>query len=115
MDRPLLLTLISVAGVAFGQVLFKAASSRIDSGNLLGSLMLNLPLFFALLIYALATLTWIFALRAAPLSRLYPFFALSFIAVPLLEAFILKTELRASSILGGLIIAMGVWVAVKSG
>lgn len=113
MNNSVLLTIASVVGIGVGQILFKIASSKINSANLIGSIAFNIPLLAALIIYGFSTLIWIIALRGAPLSKLYPLFALAFIFVPVLESIVFKSDLRTSSLLGGGVIVLGVWIALK--
>jgi drug/metabolite transporter (DMT)-like permease len=71
--------------LATGQILFKRAA---ESGpplrglaEILG-LAGNLYVWAALVIYGFATLYWIYLLQQVPLTRAYPFAALSFVLVP---------------------------------
>ena len=108
----LLLTLVCVAGIASGQILFRLAAERIDSARLLPSLVTNTWLWVALAVYGLATLLWIHVLRSAPLNRVYPLFALAFVVVPLLEHWVWQQPLRWQSWVGGMVIALGVALSV---
>lgn len=112
--RPLefMLTLVCVAGIAGGQILFRLAAERIDGSRLLASLAMNPWLWVALLVYGFATLLWIHVLRTAPLNRVYPLFALAFVVVPIIEHWVWQQPLRWQSWAGGLIIALGVALSV---
>jgi undecaprenyl phosphate-alpha-L-ara4N flippase subunit ArnE len=75
-----------VTMIAAGQLLFqKSASDSPPLSTLAGmtSLMTNPVFILALVIYGVATLLWVAVLQQVPLSRAYPFNALSFILVPL--------------------------------
>ena len=106
------LTLLCVAGIAGGQILFRLAAERIEGSRLLASLLMNLWLWVALAVYGLATLLWIHLLRSAPLNRVYPLFALAFVVVPIVEHWVWQQPLRWQSWVGGLIIALGVALSV---
>ena len=108
----LLLTLVCVGGIAAGQILFRLAAERIDAQRWIPSLLANGWLWLALGIYVAATLLWIHVLRTAPLSRVYPLFALAFVVVPLVEHWVWQQPLRWQSLVGGLIIALGVGLSV---
>lgn len=108
----LLLTLVCVGGIAAGQILFRLAAERIDAQRWIPSLLANGWLWLALGIYAAATVLWIHVLRTAPLSRVYPLFALAFVVVPLVEHWVWQQPLRWQSLVGGLIIALGVGLSV---
>ena len=73
--------LLCVALIAAGQVLFKLAASGLKAGGGLFDARLVATATAALTIYGLATVLWIALLRNAPLGRLYPYMALSFLLV----------------------------------
>lgn len=101
----------TIAMLAVGQVLFKYAASSLTFSDF-GSF-LSLPLFVALAVYALATLAWLAVLARVPLSVAFPFYGLGFILVPLLSALILGEKLRFSTVVGGLIIMVGIIVSSR--
>lgn len=103
------LTLLSVLAIAAGQVLFKLAARAGSGGGLLE--LLNPWLFGALVIYAFATVLWVWVLRTAPLNLAYPFMGFAFIVVPLLGALFLGEPLDWRVLAGGALIATGVAVA----
>ncbi len=81
---------LQIAGVmmllAAGQLLFRKSALSVPSlGTLAGLLRLAAtPSFLAaLLIYGIATVMWVGVLQEVPLSRAYPFMALSFAVVPI--------------------------------
>jgi drug/metabolite transporter (DMT)-like permease len=78
-----------VSALAAGQLLFKLVSARLVSSFDILTLATDWRLIVALTIYASATLTWIWVLREVPLSRAYPFAALTYIIVPIGAAFFL--------------------------
>jgi undecaprenyl phosphate-alpha-L-ara4N flippase subunit ArnE len=85
--RNLVLLLTCVGGIAVGQVLFKLSARRVagaDGAGDLWRLVVSPPFLAALAVYGLASLLWVWVLREVPLSRAYPFFALSFVLVPLM-------------------------------
>lgn len=111
--QQLLFILITVVMLAIGQVLFKFAAMRIDiaSKGLIASLIFNPALIVALMVYALATISWLFVLKNMPLRLAYPFAALGFFIVPLMSYFFLNEPLRWSSFGGAAIIMLGVYVS----
>jgi drug/metabolite transporter (DMT)-like permease len=71
----LILILICVFGIACGQILFKLASGFFPKSlafNELLSFALNRYFLSALVIYGLATILWIYALKLVPLNVAYP-------------------------------------------
>ena len=109
----LLFILFTVMLLAAGQILFKLASNDIvlNPSELLSSLV-SIKLFFALVIYAIATLCWLITLKGLPLRVAYPFVAMTFFIVPTLAHFLLGETLHWNTYLGAAIIAVGVVVSV---
>lgn len=106
--------LFCVCLISLGQVLFKyvgLASARAegvwDSRTVLSGL-------FALSVYGVATLVWIYLLRTIELSRAYPFMALSFVFVPLAAAAAYGERLSVGYYAGLLLIIMGILVVARS-
>jgi undecaprenyl phosphate-alpha-L-ara4N flippase subunit ArnE len=63
-NHQILMCLLTVLFLSFGQVLFKYASTKIDTEKegLLFSLLFNPTFCLALIIYSLATVTWLLVL-----------------------------------------------------
>jgi drug/metabolite transporter (DMT)-like permease len=110
-----ILVIGTIAGLSIGQVLFKIGAMRMNA-DAQGGVMawLNVPIVTALLVYALCTLMWIAALRALPLRVAYPVVALSYLLVPLLGHLFLREPLTVRTVLGGLVIIVGVIIASSS-
>ena len=113
----LLLTLLCVAMIAAGQILFKIVAIRgvQEAGNGLFAQWLNWPFFAALAIYGLATLLWIWVLRFVPLNIAYPMFALAFIIVPVASYYVFNETLGMRHLIGGGLILVGVLVIASGG
>lgn len=90
-----------------GQVLFKVSANAMRSHALLSSDVL-LPLLTALLIYAVATVCWVWALVRIELSLAYPLMALGFVLLPLISVFIFREHLTPINFLGLALISVGV-------
>ena len=114
--RSILMTVICVVMIAIGQLMFKSAASqwRVDgwSWSTLSGF-LSPIMVAALVVYAVATVLWVFVLRTVPLSAAYAIFALAFVIVPLLAHFVLGEPLVPKVLVGGLIIIVGIIVAVR--
>jgi drug/metabolite transporter (DMT)-like permease len=92
--------------ISTGQLLFKLASGHIDFRRPLADPQGLMILGVALALYGGATLVWVSVLRHAPLSRIYPIMALSFVLTPLGGMVFLKEPISASYWAGvGLILA----------
>ena len=113
--RGLVIVLACVLMIAIGQILFKAAAGqwRVQgwSWDSVRSL-LSPALVVALVIYAAATVMWVFALRSVPLSVAYPLFALTYVVVPLLAYAAHGEPLTGKAFVGAAIIIVGVIVSV---
>ncbi len=98
--------LLCVTVIAIGQVLFKYAARTLSSAGTFFDLGVISIITAALLLYALATLVWIALLQTAPLSRLYPYMALSFVLVAIASWLIFGERLALGQMAGlGLIVA----------
>lgn len=86
----LLAPLTCVAVISTGQLLFKVASGALDFRRPLDSPKGLVVLGVALALYGGATLLWVAALKHAPLGRIYPLMALSFVLVPLGGVLVLR-------------------------
>ncbi|HTJ96400.1 MAG TPA: EamA family transporter [Rhodocyclaceae bacterium] len=101
----------TVAALSVGQVLFKLASDTLDFGN--PSTYFSLPLISALTVYGIATMAWLVILSKVPLSSAFPFYGLSFFFVPVLSALFLGERLRLSTIVGAVVIAVGIIICSR--
>jgi undecaprenyl phosphate-alpha-L-ara4N flippase subunit ArnE len=115
-SNSLLFTLLCVALIAIGQVLFKIAATRSQAAVDVPALerWVNLPLLAALTIYCVATLLWIWVLRYVSLNVAYPLFALAFILVPVLAYFLLDEPLSIRHFIGGALIILGVGISTRA-
>ncbi len=98
--------------ISSGQVLFKLVSARmsaVDTGAL-RSLVIDPYFIGAMIIYAIATVSWIFVLRSVPLAAAYSFTALGFLFVPILSTVIFGEALTLRYFLGAALIMVGLTV-----
>jgi drug/metabolite transporter (DMT)-like permease len=88
---------------AFGQILLRqGAAGRKELFEFA-----NLTLASGLFLFAVGTCLWIYALSKAPLYVVYPFTMLTFILVSIASAFILEEKMQPLTIVGGVIICLG--------
>ena len=100
--------------VSIGQVMFKAAALRLPAEGI-GLRALGSPMLIgAYVLWAGLSLFWLLIIRDVPLTRAYPFVALSFLFTPLLAwiAFGEGPDLRYA--LGIALIAVGVVLTQKA-
>ncbi|MBV5299904.1 MAG: EamA family transporter [Rhodoferax sp.] len=109
----LVLVSLTVLTMSAGQILFKlAARGMSGSSSWVSQIVLNRYLWVALLVYLSATALWVALLRQMPLHLAYPLVALAFFFVPVLGHWFLDEPLRWQSLLGALVIVLGVWISV---
>ena len=98
--------------ISGGQVLFKIVSGRVTAFDVpsIRQLLFD-PYFIAsMLVYAVATISWIYVLRSVPLGVAYSFTALGFLFVPILSMFLFGEALSLRYFLGALLIMIGLVV-----
>lgn len=106
------LIILTVLALSVGQVLFKlAADELILDFSHLPTMLLNLKLWTALIVYFGATFLWLMVLKQTPLRVAYPFAAMAFVFVPLLAHWVLSETLTWHTFAGAAIIVMGVFVS----
>ncbi len=110
-----LLTVLCVALISVGQVLFKTAASRIVDASDAYQWLLNGWLIGAFALYGVTTLFWVWVLRHAPLHLAYPFMGLAFLFVPLLSAAYLGEPVNWRTLAGGGLILAGIALASLPG
>jgi drug/metabolite transporter (DMT)-like permease len=110
----LALILTSVAMICSGQLLFKAVGQKLQAGYAVTSPGVVLLAGVAVGIYGLATLLWIHVLRTVPLTKAYPFMALSFVAVPLGSIAFFSEHVRPQYVVGTTLIIAGVVITSLS-
>jgi undecaprenyl phosphate-alpha-L-ara4N flippase subunit ArnE len=102
--------------IAVGQLLFKSAATqwRIDGWSWATARgFLSPAMLVALVVYAGATLLWVYVLRTVPLSTAYSVFALAFLIVPILARLFLGEAITTQTLAGGALIVLGVFIAVR--
>ena len=115
--QALFATVICVLLISAGQILFKMAAAQ---SNLLaqaeGSLLryITVPFCAAMVIYAGATVLWIWILRYIPLNLGYAVYSLAFLFVPLMSYFFLGERLSWQHAAGAALIIAGVVVSTRS-
>ena len=101
--------------IAGGQLLFKIAANRMRGPDLLADPTGLMILGVALAIYGVATIAWILVLRQAPLNRIYPLMALSFVLVPLGSHYILGETITPQYWAGVALLVVGLILIGRSG
>ena len=108
------LTLICVAGIAIGQILFKLTANAMNAAESVFSLK---PLLFfsgTVALYGITSIGWVLILRNADLGKIYPFMALAFVLVPLASHFLFGEQFSKGFFLGTALLIAGLIVIFSS-
>lgn len=108
------LALLCVVIIASGQLLFKIAANALKAAGTLFDLTVLMAFGSAVTIYAVATVLWMVILQDAPLSRAYPYMALSFVLVALASWFFFRESISTGQIAGLSLIVAGLMVTAIS-
>jgi drug/metabolite transporter (DMT)-like permease len=112
------LTLVSVLLIACAQILFKLAARTVSAGAFdwsTAASWLTPSMFAALAVSSLATAIWVWVLRSANLSIVYPLYALTFVLVPVLDGIVFGNPWTLRLGLGSALIVLGVVVIGNAG
>ena len=109
-----LYALICVIALSAGQVLFKAAAiASKESANLITFKSITY-LASAMVIYAGASLLWVWVLRTEDLGRVYPIMALAFVVVPIASHLVFGEKFLPGYMLGTAMIVLGLFLTTRS-
>jgi len=104
------------AGLAGGQMLFKAAALQLIPGSLgerLFGLLQNGFFLAAVVLYAVLSVLWVWVLSFTPLSRAYPFVALGFVLTCVLGAAVFAEPISIRLVIGIILILVGLFLIVS--
>jgi drug/metabolite transporter (DMT)-like permease len=98
-----------------GQFLWKVGLRQVELSGAKDYLfaLFNPKIFLGLVIYGLATLVWFYVLKKHDLSKVYPLQSISYIIAMLAGYFLLNEHITKNSIIGTIIICVGVFVIVS--
>jgi len=102
--------------MAVGQILFSIGALRLRSHagfDFFVKTLINPHIVVAIILYAGATIAWVWVLRTNQLSFIYPISALSYLFVPLLSKFFLNESISANTMVGVLFVILGVVVIYR--
>jgi len=91
---------------SYGQISLKKSVKSINGLNF--SLFQNTDLIIGVLLYGMCSVAWLWVLKIMPLSKAYPFIALTFVFVPLFSSLFLGEAVTLKVILGASLIVIGV-------
>jgi len=101
---------LNAVALAAGQLLFKSTAIRVKGLSLAAMLrsIAFAPSFYACVLYAVATVLWVWILTKVPLSTAYPFVGLSFVIVALVSWLFLGETPTVGGCIGMLMVTVGV-------
>ncbi|HVO87568.1 MAG TPA: EamA family transporter [Casimicrobiaceae bacterium] len=114
--RWIVLTLVCVAMLVVGQLLFKRAATqwKVDGVSWTTVVTFFSPtLIAAVLLYGMTTVLWVLVLKHVPLVLALPFNSLVFIAAPVAAYWLFDEPVTWRTLVGGAMIVAGVIVAVR--
>lgn len=104
-----------VVVMTLGQILFKQVALNYNKTGVFFDVGVIGLLFVAGSLYVASTGLWVWALRTVEISKAYPYFALGFVFVPVLGAWLFGEVLTLRYGLGVLLIVIGVSLTSASG
>lgn len=107
------LLLATVAGISTGQILFKIGAGSLARTGGLPGLLVNRFFVAGIALYGACALAWVYILRDLELNKAYPFFAFSFVVVPLLGWVFLGEPFGRLYVLGVVCICVGVILVTR--
>jgi drug/metabolite transporter (DMT)-like permease len=114
MDRGKLIIIACVVVMTIGQLLFKQVAINYNKvGSCFDISVIGL-LMVAGSMYVASSGLWVWALRSVEISKAYPYFALGFVFVPVLGAWLFGEVLTLRYGLGVLLIVIGVSLTSSS-
>lgn len=109
-----IVAIICVLGIATGQILFKLSAATMHQAENIFDKRSLIILFFALALYGITTLAWVWVLQKIELGRAYPLMALAFVLVPIGSHFVFGERFNIYYIAGVAVIMMGILLTIKS-
>jgi drug/metabolite transporter (DMT)-like permease len=109
-----LILILCVFGIASGQILFKLSADSLHTSGSIFDPNTAITLFFALAVYGLTTIAWVWALQKIELGRAYPLMALAFILVPIGSHLILGERFNPQYFIGTALIIAGILTIVRA-
>ena len=103
--------------IAVGQILFKAVSTsapEVRDLNAIFGLFADWRLWVALVLYGLATVAWVVAIRRIPINQAYLFMALTYVYLPVIAWLTLGERMSGAQYGGVALIVAGLYVSTAA-
>lgn len=110
-----ILIFINILLLLGGQILWKFGVAKIDSWNLINLyyLMISPLIVGGIILYALATIVWLFILSKLPLSVAYPLQSLTYVFGIFIGYLIFKENVSLVQWCGVVLLVIGVYLIAK--
>lgn len=109
-----IVAILCVLGLAIGQILFKVSATSLSETGSFFALRTAVPLFAAMVLYAIISVAWVCILQKIDLGRVYPLMALAFILVPIGSYMVFGEHFLPQYFLGVALIMIGIVLAVSA-
>lgn len=98
--------------LGIGQTLWKTGIKEVSLGSVreIIALLLNKYMLAGILVYITSTFYWFTIIKKFEITKVYPLQSMSYIIVLLLGYFILKEPITKSTLVGTLVIVLGVFI-----
>lgn len=98
-----------------GQILWKTGIKDISMGSIkeIIAIFLNKYMLAGILVYITSTFYWFSIIKKFDVTKVYPLQSMSYIIVLILGYFILKEPITKSTIIGTIVIVLGVFIITK--
>jgi len=113
--KAILLVLVNCILLVSGQILWKIGLRDLSFNGLKSiiSILFNKYIFSGLVIYAVATFYWFYILKKYDLTKVYPIQSLSYVLALIFGYLILNENITKNSIIGTIIICIGVFIIAR--
>jgi drug/metabolite transporter (DMT)-like permease len=107
-------TLLCVLGIAIGQILFKVSAISLAETGSFFALKTAVAFFYAVCLYGVTSVAWVWILQKVELGRVYPLMALAFVLVPIGSNIIFGERFQPQYFVGVALIMVGIVVTVRA-
>lgn len=110
-----LLIALNIVLLVAGQTLWKTGVAKLSLNNWVSAVtaLFSPWIFTGIVLYALATVVWIYLLSKMPISLLYPMQSLAYVATVIIAIFVFHEHVSAWRWAGVVVIMFGVALIVK--
>ena len=109
------LVFINCLMLGTGQILWKTGIKEVSMGSIkeIIALLLNKYMLAGIFVYITSTFYWFTIIKKFDVTKVYPLQSMSYIIVLILGYFILKEPITKSTIIGTIVIVLGVFIITK--